>query len=386
MKSISLKNIIFYSGLLFLFLLQETEKYNAFILLTLTGLFALVIFSKKHLKIQLPVYFVFSFLIYLIFMIEGLLNGHHNPTIDIKFQFFIFLLFLIFLNYQKADYITFFFWVNVVVFIVYILLYFKMIPSYWNDFTFGYRGKLFGPALISFIFIAFDYLYRNKPVDKTLIIAFILSLGYILLSANFMNLIIISGLMFLILVDLKKLFSPKIMAIIGIIILLFVAFVNSKYVPVLVQNKLQYVSKPWEYPSFKIRINDFKSAVKNEDYQWNEVLTGKGFGASTSIYRENKIVQAFSRTFTFQEIDNGFYYIFHRGGLILLLLFIGINTIILLMLPNLKSRLAFFMIITVTNLLSIHFFNYYFFVFLYFYIFTSPYSKKLTFKYPSKQL
>ncbi len=379
-----LNKIIFAIGLAMLFFLQETEKYNALIVALSVLLLLMSIIFKQPIRFRLPAYFAAAFLVYAVFVVEGLLYHHVKPTIDIKFQFFIFFLFLIFINRPQFNYIRFFVWVNFLTLLIYLLLYFHVIPSFWSDNIVGYRGKLMGPALIGFIFIAFDYLYQNKPVDKTLIAAFSFSLIYVLLAANFMNLLIILGLMFLILVDLKKVFSPKIIGLTGVLFLLFVAFVNSSYVPILVQKKLQYVSKPWEYPSFKIRIEDLKKAIKTEKYTPREFITGKGFGAGTTIYRENKKVQAFSRWFHFQEIDNGFYYVFHRGGLILLLGFIVLNTLFLLVMPNLKSRLAFFLIVTVTNLLSIHYFNYYFYVFLYFYILNSPYSKKMVFKYRKK--
>ncbi len=379
MKQDKIYNIIYGLGLTVLYFLQETEKYNLWILLILTALFLGNIILKKKPSIKLPLYTIILALIYAFFIIEGLIYKHPNPTIDIKFIFFSYVLLLTFINREKYNYIRLFYIINGLTLIIYLLLKFNLMHSIWQDVNIGYKGRVEGPALIAFIFIAFHYLYHNKRFDKKVILAFIISVVYLLLAANFMNLLIVILLMTLIVVDLKKIFSVKVIGVAGVLLIGLIIFVNSDYVPPLVQKKLQYVSKPWEYPSFKIRIEDLKKAYKNEAYKPREILLGKGFGAHTSIYRENKIVSSFSRVFTFQEIDNGFYYLFHRGGLFLLFLFLFIHFLLLLKIPTTKGQLGFFIIITITNLLSIHYFNYYFYMYLVFYIFSSYYSRKLTF-------
>ncbi|MGK0386113.1 MAG: hypothetical protein ACI849_000720, partial [Patiriisocius sp.] len=115
--------------------------------------------------------------------------------------------------------------------------------------------------------------------------------------------------------------------------------------------------KPLEYESLNIRIVDFKKALESEDYTTREMFIGKGFGAKTTIYRQNKIASAWSGFYTFQEIDNGIYYLFHRGGFSLILLFVLAHIFLLFKLRFLKAQLALIIIILFTCILSIHYFN-----------------------------
>ena len=160
----------------------------------------------------------------------------------------------------------------------------------------------------------------------------------------------------------KRFFNPIYLSVIGILIICGVIYLQSSLVPELVQMKLKYVFKPWEYSSLKIRISDLQKAFENENYTTIETIFGKGFGASTEIFRENKIARSFRGVYRFQEIDNGFYYIFHRGGISLLLLFLLSHFYLMLKIPNLKAKLGFILFFFMTNLLSIHYFNYFFYL------------------------
>src|SRR5690606_17065837 len=109
-----------------------------------------------------------------------------------------------------------------------------------------------------------------------------------------------------------------------------------------------------------------------------ETIVGKGFGASTEIFRENKIARSFRGIYRFQEIDNGFYYIFHRGGISLLLIFLLSHLYLLFKIPNMKAKLGFILFFFLTYFLSIHYFYYSFYLLIPFLILTQDekYSQK----------
>lgn len=348
--------------LVILFLLQGTNTYNVFVAFAFVLLLATNI-SFRSLKFRLPNYYTVAILIYLFYLGVGLYYGHTNPTIDIKFQIFSFIFYFWLLNQRyKIDFLRLLFIINIIVFVIYILLYINVMPSLWRENAVGFKGRVYGPAITAFILIGFYYLYRGLKFDWKLGISAALALSYIAITTNFMNLGIAVGMIFLIIINLKRFFNPIYLSVIGILIICGVIYLQSSLVPELVQMKLKYVFKPWEYSSLKIRISDLQKAFENENYTTIETIFGKGFGASTEIFRENKIARSFRGVYRFQEIDNGFYYIFHRGGISLLLLFLLSHFYLMLKIPNLKAKLGFILFFFMTNLLSIHYFNYFFYL------------------------
>ncbi len=345
-----------------LFLLQATGKYNIFVAFAFL-LLLISSFSTKSLKVKLPNYFTIAIFIYLIYLGIGLYHRHINPTIDIKFQIYFFIFYFWLLNQRyKIDFLNLFFIINVIVFLIYLSLYFNLIPNIWYENTFGFKGRVYGPSITAFIFIGFYYLYRGLKFDWKFGISAALALSYIAITTNFMNLGVVVGLIFLIIINLKKFFNPIYLSIVGIFIIAGIVYLQSSLVPDLVQTKLKYVFRPWEYSSLKIRITDLQKAFASENYTTLETIFGKGFGASTEIFRENKVARSFRGFYRFQEIDNGFYYIFHRGGFSLLLIFLLSHFYLMLKIPNLKAKLAFILFFFITNLLSIHYFTYYFYL------------------------
>ncbi|WP_445958141.1 hypothetical protein [Yeosuana sp.] len=208
----------------------------------------------------------------------------------------------------------------------------------------------------------FYYLLNNKPFDKKLIIASLMGLIYIAATTNFMNLAIFVVLIFLLAVNFKKLLKPVYIVSILILAILGVWYLNSPFVPELVSAKMQYVFQPWEYPSLKIRLDDFNQIISKEDFGFFKQIFGEGFGTSSQIYRYNPVAVSLSRTFSFQEIDNGFYYIYHRGGWSLLIIFILSHIYLMLKIKEVKAKLGFVALIFITCILSIHYFNYSFYL------------------------
>ncbi|MBW7869786.1 MAG: hypothetical protein H3C39_01860 [Flavobacteriia bacterium] len=249
-------------------------------------------------------------------------------------------------------------------------------PSLWSENAFGFKGRIYGPAITAFILIGFYYLYRGLKFDWKFGVSAALALSYIAITTNFMNLGIAVGMILLVIINFKRFFNPIYFSVIGILIVCGIVYLQSSLVPELVQTKLKYVFRPWEYSSLRIRISDLQKAFRSENFTTLENIFGKGFGASTRIFRDNKIAVSFRGYYTFQEIDNGFYYIFHRGGVSLMTIFLLSHAYLTYRIPNLKAKLGFILMFIMTNLLSIHYFNYFFYLLIPFVILTKDNQEK----------
>ncbi|WP_310993448.1 hypothetical protein [Aequorivita marina] len=371
--------VIYQILLVLLFLLISTVDYSSLTLIVLVLLIGSVWIIDKKGKLRIPQYLYLAFFIYFFFLIIGFFYTHKNPTIDIKFQIYGFLFYLFLLNVKNFNFLRFLFILNFAVFAVYVLLYLGLLPNLWSFTVIGYRGRVYGPAIIPIVLISFYYLVNRKPLDLALGLSFLFAMPYLVLTTNLMNMVIAAVLLFLIIANFRKIFKPGYIVISILIIASSIAFFNSDFAPPLIKEKLPYVLKPTKYASLRIRIEDFGKAVRSEDFGVVQKIFGKGFGASTTIYRENEEVQAFSQFFTFQEIDNGFYYIYHRGGFLLLFIFFILHLYLYLKLPTLRAKLGFVFLVLFTNLLSIHYFNNVFYLLIPFLILESTNSTKLRF-------
>lgn len=335
-----------------------------------------VFFIKKN-KVKLPLYYVIALIVYAFYLLIGVLNGHNNPFIDIKFQIFGFIFFFSIINI-KLNFLKLLFFINSLVFIIYVLLLLDLIPNLWKYTTVGFKGRVYGPPIMAINLLLFYYILKEKAIDVKLGIALILGVFYIALTTNFMNLAVFGGLVFLLVVKFKKLMKPVYLISIFALILLVVGYLYSPFVPELVSEKMKYVYKPWEYPSLKTRLDDFNQIVSKENFGLFKQLFGEGFGTSSEIYRHNPIAVSLSRSFNFQEIDNGFYYIYHRGGWTLFSIFILSHIYLMFRLDNVKVRLAFIWLIFVTCILSIHYFNYSFYLLIpYFILYNNNFEKNM---------
>ncbi len=368
--------VLNYTLLIALFLLIGNSISSSVSFLCLLLLVGTNLILVKKGKIKVPLYFYLTLAVYLIFLTIGLFYGHRNPQIDIKFQLFGFLFYLFLLNKKEFNVLPILLIINYIVLGVYILLYIGKFPNLWHTTIIGFQGRVYGPSIIPIILISFYYLIKNKSFDLKLVIAYIVAIPSLLMTTNLMNIVITGILLMLLVVDFKKLMQPKFIFIIVGIGLSSFLFFNSNYAPDLIKQKIPYLLDPFEYPSLKIRANDLKTALSQENFSITEKIVGKGFGASTTIFRENEEVQAFSDFITFQEIDNGFYYLYHRGGFSLLILFILFHSYLLMVIKSFKVKVGFIFIITFTCLLSIHYFNNMFYLILPFLILEGNKNKK----------
>ncbi|WGF93437.1 hypothetical protein [Aequorivita marisscotiae] len=362
--------------LIVLFLAIGTKTLSALVAICLVILLASVWIDTKKGKLEVPHYIILVFGLYVFFLVLGIINGHPNLVRDVKFQFFGFVFYLFLVNFKNFNLLRFLFILNAIVSAVYIFIYLGLVPSLWNESIAGMEGRLYGPSIIPIVLIGFYYLYNRMSFDMPLGISWLLALVYLFMTSNLMNLVTAGILLGLIVVNVYKIFKPAFLVGFAIILVGSIAFFNSDFAPEAIKTKLPYILKPWEYASLKTRITDFGMALRAEDFTWSEKLIGEGFGASTTIYRENEIAVSLSGKITFQEIDNGFYYLYHRGGFLLLFLFLLANIYLIYKIPSLKAKLGFIFIVVFTNLLSIHYFNNVFYLIIPFLILETGINKK----------
>jgi hypothetical protein len=346
-----------------LFLLISSLRFSSLSLVILIGMLGLQLVVTNKGKFRFPNYLLLPILGYVFFLVLGIINEHDNPTIDIKFQFFAILFYLFLVNMKNLDLLKVLFLLNIAVLVVYIIIYIGVLPnSIWHSSTVGYKGRVYGPSIIPIVLIAFYYLYKGRSIDLKLAISFLVAMPYLILTTNLMNMVIAVVLLFLILVDIKKLFSAKSILIIATLCISSFLFLQSDYAPELIKEKLPYVLKPMEYQSLQIRIDDLNKALISENFGIGKMIFGDGFGANTTIYRENMKASSWSGLYTFQEIDNGFYYLYHRGGFLLLFLFLALHFYFLYKIKRVKAKAGFLCLVLFTCLLSIHYFNNMFYV------------------------
>lgn len=125
--------------------------------------------------------------------------------------------------------------------------------------------------------------------------------------------------------------------------------------PCLIIGVLIVLSKPEvlyiKFLSFQTRISDLKFVLRGFDINSFEAWFGAGIGVKSEVIRYNPFTKGVSEVRDFLEIDNGYYYIFHRFG------FIGLSVLTLMILRAffLKNNFLMAIFLSVTVFLSITF-------------------------------
>jgi hypothetical protein len=88
-----------------------------------------------------------------------------------------------------------------------------------------------------------------------------------------------------------------------------------------------------------------------------QVLFGDGPGVTSEVYRVSIRGNNLFEFREFLEIDNGFYYVYHRAGLVGLGLFLFLHGFLLKKYGNFRNRMCFLAFFVITNTLSIHYFT-----------------------------
>lgn len=353
---------VFNAFFILFFVLQRMHG-SYYIMLFMTLLYGFYYYSRNKVKNNLSLYLFLVVIVYLFYLIIGISNNHSSLIADIKIQVTSFLFYLILLSTQgkNINWEEILFGFNYVIFFIYLFLFLGIMPNLWSNLTFGFEKRMYGPSLNGIVLLLFYYLLNEKKIDRKIVVAFILGLIYTASSQSVMN-ISITIILFILLAVRKEYFFR------GVLLLGIFVVMSLFLMPEYALHKMSFIFRPWEYRSFQTRISDLAQVFSTTDFTWFNVIFGEGFGASTRVFRYIVEKPELSLFETFLEVDNGFYYIYHRGGLSLLVLFLAGHYILLKMIPSFKGRVAFMTIFFIINILTIHYCTHFIFLLIPFWI------------------
>ncbi len=350
-----------------LFILPVYKNIGALILLILT-VFTFV--KYKRIRISSVFYIVsFSYILMLLY-------SFGNPVLHIEFkQHMSFFLVFIFLyqiikekdhNYELFFKLSFVF--SIFVFILYLLFYLNLLPNiYRNEVVSSYvEFRVAGPPLDIFLFLPFIYAMKYFPKEKFqthLYIGFILGLVACALSGSNQNFILLVLFYSCAILRLSVKNAIAIILIPIISILLAPKILSESHL-----DKISQIANPLDSETVLTRINDLSYAYDQMIKKDENIFTGEGIGIRTEVKRTS-FDGKFSEYREFLEIDNGFFYVFHRLGIVGLIAYIATIFYLLYSFGTIRNKLMYLSFFLVTNLLSVHFFTHvYSAVFTYFLI------------------
>lgn len=334
---------------LFLFVLQGPYAYTYIFLIALP----FVLFSF-NLKVELNKYSLFIYLFIFIYLLLGYINN--NPVIKIEFKNLFYwsvtLNFglLIFKYLEKNKIVNILSFSIIFLSFIYVLLKFHLINNiYMREALAEYHNyKTIGPYLLFVIIHQFYYILKGLPKDKEYFIVTFFSLVTILISGSnqYLSIFIIG-----VFINCFKLSFKATLLTVTLFALLF--FTLPKFITTKHLDKISEIASPTESATVLTRLLDLEFVYNNNN---SNPFIGEGFGVKSFVRRVSFHAPSKISKREFLEIDNGFYYLYHRTGAVGLFLFI---ILILKLLSNVhwKAKLFFSVIVLITNLLSIHFFT-----------------------------
>lgn len=329
----------------------------------LAGLLFLLYSILINNTIRFPKWLIPVVLFYIPFLVLGIAI---NDDFHIDFKFHLFTLFAVIIwqtVFKKLSIeilCKIFVAINGVIFLYYILLGTSIIPIRYNIYeplvkAGGYGYRLSGPDLTTFTITPLLYLWGRKRFDKMLVYSSICGIICIILNGSFQHLAIFFIVSVLVLVKAKYIVSVPLILYLFFQLVLSASepFVDKRYL-----DKLHYVSRPWEYPTFIYRLKALDIMIDQNTQSLEQIVFGSGVGVKATFFEKNELSPSLSRWRTFQEIDNGFFYVYHRFGLLGLFYFLALNFYpLIIKKTDIKFKLAVTVILLITNLLSIHYFT-----------------------------
>lgn len=248
---------------------------------------------------------------------------------------------------------------NVLVTLFYLqLYYFDIYNPYSNSEIPAYTSyRILGPALTGYFIIPFIYALYNLKHDRLYFYNFLLGIVGIFLNGSLQSIAIFSIAYLCSYIYIKNFKEVILKAFTLLICVLSVIIITAQFSQPF-KSKLRQLINPLQSPSVMTRLYDLAYMLNETTDTSKEVAFGSGFGVQSNVKRVNlntynKIVKN-----EFHEIDNGFFYIYHRCGLVGLTLIILLFVIMFFKISSFKSRIIFASIVFITNLLSIHFWVY----------------------------
>lgn len=340
-------------------LLISKTYFNLYLLFSALLLIFYFFFYKK-LKVGAG-FALAGMLLYSVWLLRGLTNPAVH--IDLKYHLAWALSLLIFANLlgklSNPELLRYLFRLNLLLFAVYLLLLAKAIPNAYvvEDLPEYQAFRLFGPVLVSFYAICMtaNYSSLERWPRRNLYLLVNLGLGTVvaILSGSLQHFAIFATVYLL--TFFRRRHLVRFVLALGLGIVLFFGSIwffgteQHRY-------KFRELLNPLQSPTLLTRANDLfymlgqKSGV-------GQVMLGDGLGVTSEVFRVSTRGGKLVEFREFLEIDNGFYYIYHRTGLVGLALFLMLHAYLLKKYGNPKNRMCFLVFFVVTNALSIHYFT-----------------------------
>ncbi|MEJ2527226.1 MAG: hypothetical protein P8Y49_03940 [Sulfurovaceae bacterium] len=362
--ALSFSHIALFFVLLDLIFIMSIAKNIGLLILLLLTLFSFV----KYQKIKI------SKIFYVVAIGYGLIlvYSYGNPVIHFEFKYHasFFLVFILMFQimrekeYSLEIFFKYSYILSTIVFILYIALFLNFLPNPYRDEDRPLYAafRVSGPSLGIFLFPPFLYVMSNFPktnyYQNRLYISFVLGLVACALSGS--NQSFVLHVLFYAFAILKP--SMKNIAIIVLVSLMSI-FLAPKLLSEAHLEKLSQIINPLESRTAMTRLNDLSYAYDQMIIKDENIIFGEGIGISTEILRTS-LDGKWSEYRKFLEIDNGFFYVFHRLGIVGLIVYIGVIFYLLYRFGSRRNKLMYFSFFLVTNLLSTHFFTHIFSAFL----------------------
>lgn len=345
------------------FIMPIAKNLGPLILLLLT-LFSFV----NYLKIKISKIFYVVAIGYTLI----LAYSYGNPVLHIEFKhhmtFFLVFVLLFQIMREKEYSLEIFFKysyiLSIIVFAFYIAFFLNLLPNPYRgeDMPFYVAFRVSGPPLGIFLFLPFLYSMSNFPktnyYQNRLYISFVLGLIACALSGS--NQSFVLHVLFYAFAILKP--SIKNIAIV-IFVFIMSIFLAPKLLSEAHLDKLSQIANPLESQTVITRLNDFSYAYDQMIKKDENLIFGEGIGITTEVLRSSWDGN-WSEYREFLEIDNGFFYVFHRLGIVGLIVYIGVIFYLIHRFGTVRNKLMYFSFFLVTNLLSVHFFTHIFSAFL----------------------
>ncbi|MDM1444009.1 hypothetical protein [Myroides odoratimimus] len=233
---------------------------------------------------------------------------------------------------------------------VYVLLKINLIPNiYMKEELAEYHNyKTLGPYLVIPIVYQCFYIVKNIVVTKRYWLVSLSSLCIVLLSGSlqYLLLILLGIILMFVKFNLRFILSFVIVSVISI-------FMMYRFLPEKQVDKMLQVLNPLESPTVQTRISDVEFAYNRNR---SEPLFGEGLGVRSTIQRVSFQNSSLVDTRDFLEVDNSFYYLYHRMGFFGLLMFCILIYSLQRKLSS-KAKIYFLLFILVNGFLSIHMFT-----------------------------
>ncbi len=331
------------------------------------GIFAILVFiyfTLYNYKLKIFKGYIIIFLLYLVFFLMGL--GNIAFLHDLRLNIIWFGTLFIYYNFFKHNgkyprvIIRIIFYINIYIAAFYLFVKFGLIANYYEvEKLAAYQDyRTIGPALSSLYILPFLYSIFKLKKDRIYYLNFFICLISLFINGSLQSLalfLLIYGISYF---DTKNTIAfIKKSAIVLILIIVFVLTIFSNF-DMRKKEKVKEIFNLSKSETIQMRVKDFKYIFPMSSDTWKKIIIGSGVGVNSVILRVNEDYPSLTGYRAFLEIDNGFFYIYHRSGIVGLMLILYSHFILIFKIRNLRSRLIFITFFIITNLLSYDYWSY----------------------------